>query len=589
MEPKPREKLTNDIDLVGGADASEVASGTTKLDKNQRDNQYGGYDYHFVASLSDGSDLVCKICQSPSRNPHLSSCCGHTFCKSCTDTLKESTVISYACPVCRDSEFSIVQNKQIDRAVRSLHVYCTNEKEGCKWQGEVNDIATHLKSCQFEGVKCENHGCEKIIQRQFVKSHMDFECPYRDVSCQYCYLIGSHYFIEGKHKHECPKFPLPCPNSCEIGTVPREDVNKHREICPLEMIECEYYDMGCEAKIARKDIKNHNKENVEEHLCMVKCELASTKKDLVQAEKDAMTAVKKMADLQNIFQKQIDDIETQGRENIKRLEIQLYNAICQLHKNYSPWGLKLDTLAATSTCGEQVVPVVIKMTEFTKMKREKEWWSSNPFYTPNKECKIQLSVFATYDTNRESTYLSVCLSLLEGPYDDEQRLPLKGKIELLNQTDDQEHHCVIVDCIVTKKNWTIFREPLFIAHSNLNPISSTRIFLKSDSLFFQVHMKTHSPVALEKLQQSILPSKEHATTDTTQSPTQQQEPSPQKEHFNAADDHDTELPMQQEKPHPHEEQVCVKKDITLTTRVRKGASPCILCTYIATFTHAGYI
>ena len=302
-------------------------------------------------------------------------------------------------------------------------------------------------------------------------------------------------------------------------------------------------------------------------------------KDLVQAEKDAMTTVKKMADLQNIFQKQIDDIETQGRENIKRLEIQLYNAICQLHKNYSPWGLKLDTLAATSACG---VPVVIKMTEFTK----------NPFYTPNKECKIQLLVFAAYDYQWGIyLFISICLSLLEGSCDDEQRLPLKGKIELLNQADDQEHHCVTVDCIVTKKNWTIFREPLFIAHSNLNPISSTRVFLKSDSLFFQVHMKTHSPVVLEKLQQSILPSKEfeHATTDTTQLPTQQQEPSPQKEHFNAADDHDTELPMQQEKPHPHEEQVCVKKDVTLTTRVRKGASACILCTYIATFTHAGYI
>ena len=145
--------------------------------------------------------------------------------------------------------------------------------------------------------------------------------------------------------------------------------------------------------------------------------------------------------------------------------------------------------------------------------------------------------------------------------------------------------------LVTKKNWTIFREPLFIAHSNLNPISSTRVFLKSDSLFFQVHMKTYSPVALEnsKLQQSILPSKEHATTDTTQSPTQQQESSSRKEHFNAADDHDTELPMQQEKPHPHEEQVCVKKDVKLTTRVRKGTSVYFAHTYIATFTHAGYI
>ena len=135
--------------------------------------------------------------------------------------------------------------------MRSLHVYCTNEKEGCKWQGEVNDIDTHLKSCQFEGVKCENHGCEKNLQRQFVKNHMDFECLYRDVSCQHCDSIGAHFFIEGKHKDECPKFPMLCPNGCDVGTVAREDVDKHRKICSLEIIECQYYDMGCKAKITR--------------------------------------------------------------------------------------------------------------------------------------------------------------------------------------------------------------------------------------------------------------------------------------------------------------------------------------------------
>lgn len=286
------------------------------------------------------------------------------------------------------------------------------------------------------------------------------------------------------------------------------------------------------------------------------------KKDLVQAKKDAMTTVKKMVDLQNKFQKQIDDIEIQGQENIKQLEIQLYNAICQLHKNYNPWGLKLDTLAATSECGEQVAPVVIKMMDFAKMKKEKEWWSSNPFYTHNKECKIRLLIFAAGDTNGETTYLSVRLSLLEGSY--EQRLPLKGKIELLNQADDQEHHCVTVDCIDTKENWIIFEEPLFIAHSNLKPISSTCIFLKNDSLFFQVHMKMNESC-------TILPNKEDATI-------QQQEPSPQKENLNTCtvDNDDTKPPMQQEKPDAHE----VTKDVQSLSLTKVRKSKCAFHTYV---------
>ena len=43
--------------------------------------------------------------------------------------------------------------------------------------------------------------------------------------------------------------------------------------------------MGCKTKIARKDIKEHDRENVEEHLSMLKCELPRTKKDMVLAQK----------------------------------------------------------------------------------------------------------------------------------------------------------------------------------------------------------------------------------------------------------------------------------------------------------------
>jgi len=479
----------------------DVNASGTKIVGNHR----GGYDYHFLASLSDGSDLVCKICCLPSRNPHLSSCCGHTFCKFCINNLKETTTLSNGCPVCRDSQFPVVQNKQIDRAVRSLHVYCINEKEGCKWQGEINDIATHhLNHCEYARVMCENNGCKSIVQRQLLENHMQEDCPYRDANCQHCHLKGSHCFIVDKHQDECPKFPLPCPNGCEVGTITREDLDKHREICPLEMITCEYHDMGCEVKISRKDVQDHNRENVEEHLCMVKCELASTKKELMQAHKDAKATDKKLDDLQKKFQEQIDNMETQRQENIKRFEMQLYNSLYQLQKNCNPWTLKLDTLAAMTASGDQVVPVVLKMMNFSKVKREKEWWSSDHFYSLNKECKMCLLVCLDGNTDRKGGYVSVQLSLLY----DESEFPLKGMIKLLNQIDDQEHHCVTVDCCnttnntVTKNDWVIFSEwknHSFISHNDLNAVSDTCNFLKNDCLFFEVYMRMY---ATEKSQKS---------------------------------------------------------------------------------------
>ena len=44
----------------------------------------GGYEYNFISG-PPVDRLVCKICHLPSREPYLSVCCGHLFCKSCLD------------------------------------------------------------------------------------------------------------------------------------------------------------------------------------------------------------------------------------------------------------------------------------------------------------------------------------------------------------------------------------------------------------------------------------------------------------------------------------------------------------------------
>ena len=100
---------------------------------------------------------------------------------------QQATDVSTACAVCRQDNFGSMINKQIDREIRALHIYCTNEKKGCEWQGELNDIKNHFGNgdgCQFEKVKCSNE-CGKMIQRQHLASHAENECPRRKVNCQY--------------------------------------------------------------------------------------------------------------------------------------------------------------------------------------------------------------------------------------------------------------------------------------------------------------------------------------------------------------------------------------------------------------------
>ena len=89
---------------------------------------------------------------------------------------------------------------------------------------------------------------------------------------------------EGEHKKQCPKFPIACPNKCEAGSVPRDDVKEHIKMCPLELIQCEYHVVGCKERMAHKDQRKHNKEKMEEHLSFTTNYLFSTQQKVENIE-----------------------------------------------------------------------------------------------------------------------------------------------------------------------------------------------------------------------------------------------------------------------------------------------------------------
>ena len=136
----------------------------------------------------------------------------------------------------------------------------------------TSTITLESDGCQFEEVKCSNE-CGKMIERRYLTSHVEIECPHHKVNCKYCHDTGEHQFIEGQHKEECPKLPLPCPNKCEVGSVPREDMETHLTSCHSELTQCEYHNVGCKIMMARKDQEKHIKEKMEEHLMMTQAKL----------------------------------------------------------------------------------------------------------------------------------------------------------------------------------------------------------------------------------------------------------------------------------------------------------------------------
>ena len=493
--------------------------------------ELGGYDYNFVEPPQDR--YLCKICHVPSRDPYLTECCGTILCKSCLDRAKQATTVSTACPSCRKENFATMINKHLDREIRSLHIYCTNKEKGCEWQSELNDINNHLGNsdgCQFEEVKCSNE-CGKMIQRQYLTSHVETECPRRKVNCQYCHDTGEHQFIEGQHKEECPKLPLPCPNKCEVGNVPLEDIETHLISCGYEMIQCEYYSVGCEVRMARKDQEKHYEEKMEGHLKMTQAKLAefeiklSTVKTEAEEKIAGLTRVtrslnqrlvaseqtldtvqaqlfaefKEMQDKQQReMQHKQQEMQDKQQEKINKLETML-NA-----ERTKQWLFRLHTMSIT---GDKICPVIVKVSGFEDKKMNKTKWHSDPFYTHDKGYRMCLRILINGVGNGEGTHVSVFLYLMKGQYDGNLKWPLVGsfEIELLNQKKDGGHHTTkpikfsegapSARRVSSKQPDEMANEGLgrneFISHEKIKKESDDCQYLKNDCIFFRIPKLEH--------------------------------------------------------------------------------------------------
>ena len=106
--------------------------------------------------------------------------------------------------------------------------------------------------------------------RTAVKKHMTSECHLRHEKCQYCPLDSTYEQVTGAHLKECPGYPLNCPNKCGAQDLTRSTVPAHREVCPLQQVECEYKHFGCAVVVLRKEVEKHLQTSVEIHLQLTK-------------------------------------------------------------------------------------------------------------------------------------------------------------------------------------------------------------------------------------------------------------------------------------------------------------------------------
>ena len=189
-------------------------------------------EYDFVEEPSQ--DFFCPVTLELLINPHQTACCGIHLSQEAVTRIQHD---GKPCPMCKDPQLATMPDKFYKRRVNEIRVRCPHKKSGCEWVGGVNEVKQHSDSC-----------------------------PKRPWQCQYCEFESIYNIGVNKHLPVCTKYPLECPNSCEVGSVPRCDLEAHLMVCPLQPVTCEYAEVGCDVKVPRRDLGRHMKEGQQQHL-----------------------------------------------------------------------------------------------------------------------------------------------------------------------------------------------------------------------------------------------------------------------------------------------------------------------------------
>ena len=128
----------------------------------------------FVEPLPN--ELQCPLCLEFLKEPTLTSCCGHHFCRECID---RAVARSHVCPLCNDQGFQTFLNKEKQRVIGTLKIYCKRKSQGCEWVGELGRLEHHLDveegDCGCVEVECEFGpvGCVAKLPRKDLQRHKE--------------------------------------------------------------------------------------------------------------------------------------------------------------------------------------------------------------------------------------------------------------------------------------------------------------------------------------------------------------------------------------------------------------------------------
>ncbi|XP_070581846.1 TNF receptor-associated factor 2-like isoform X2 [Ptychodera flava] len=119
----------------------------------------------------------------------------------------------------------VYSDKAILRELNELSVQCPNDS--CPWIGDYKQYdQDHHRTCPLEQISCIKAGCEMIVRRIQLTEHLENDCKFRVVKCQYCRVEFTQKELEMKDQR-----------------------NAERDVCGKKVVACKFKDVGCNVQV----------------------------------------------------------------------------------------------------------------------------------------------------------------------------------------------------------------------------------------------------------------------------------------------------------------------------------------------------
>lgn len=102
----------------------------------------------------------------------------------------------------------------------------------------AEELVEHVVNCGFRTMNCSNEGCSTV----FCASHLE------------------------KHDSACPFKIIPCEQQCSENIMRREMDRHCITVCPMKIVSCPFYAVGCQSTMPHSIIQQHRSDNLHSHL-----------------------------------------------------------------------------------------------------------------------------------------------------------------------------------------------------------------------------------------------------------------------------------------------------------------------------------